>query len=292
VILLGAADTLSGGASAATVLTYSIWLMDLTAGPTEAYRQIKGQLAASPAALLTVSGSTTDMVKSISVVNTDTVSRTFQFFSHIAGTGVAAADAITPVFTLAAGAMAQYEDGQGWQFYDSSGNLMTTITSAIGLATVSQVAADVTNSTTTVAAIADLDQVLGPGTYVYTYYIRYQAAATTTGIKFAVDHTGTVTSSTYQMLYVDTSATASTGAADQDANASTAQVNAAYAARADNVTLGPTLSVDTANSDMLIRIEGLIVISASGTLRLMHGSEVAAATTVKIGTSLVVIRTK
>lgn len=287
-LTLEAAQTLAAGASAASQVTSTVFGMELTAGPTETYKVLdQRQLASSAATIYTVPGSTTTFVKTITVVNNDTTARTFQYFVS----GTAAADAITPAISVPAGGMAIYEDGQGWTVYDSSGLILNSVTSAIGLVSTTRVNADVANATTTVAAIADLDQVLGPGTYCYTYYIRYQSAATTTGIKFAVDHTGTVTAHMYQMLYVDNSATASTGAADQDANASTAQVSGAYAARADNVTLGPTLSVDTANADMLVRIEGLLIVSASGTLRLMHASEVAATSTVKIGTSLVVVRT-
>lgn len=287
-LVLAAADTLAAGASAASQVTSTVFGMLLTAGPTETYQVLdQRQLASSPATIYTVAGSTTAFIKTITAINNDSTARTIQYFRG----GTAAANAITPLMSIPAGGMAQYEDSQGWRVSDVNGVLLQSVTSAIGLQTVSRVNADVSNSTTTVAAIADLDQVLGPGTYVFSYYIRYQSSATGTGIRFAVDHTGTVTFSTYHMLYVDNSATASTGAADGDANASTAQVYGAYAARADNATLGPTLSVDTANAEMMIRIEGAILITASGTLRLMHASETAAATTVKIGSSLVVVRT-
>jgi hypothetical protein len=56
------------------------------------------------------------------------------------------------------------------------------------------------NSTTTLAGITGLDVTVGAGTYYFKYIIRYQAAATTTGVKFSVTHTGTVQLSMYQLL--------------------------------------------------------------------------------------------
>lgn len=148
------------------------------------------------------------------------------------------------------------------------------------------------NSTTTAAKITGLDTTLAAGTYQFQYFIRYQAGAATTGVKFSVNHTGTVTAFVYNMRYVDAAATASTGAPSQNANASTAQVMGAYSARAKSTAagVGPTLSVDTLNADMLMVIEGLAVVTASGNLELYHASEVAAASTVKAGSSLVAVR--
>lgn len=149
-----------------------------------------------------------------------------------------------------------------------------------------------TNSTTTAAKITSLDTPLAPGTYFFKYMIRYQSGAATTGVKFSVNHTGTVTHFIYNMSYVDAAATASTGAPSQAANASTAQVYGAYSARAKSTAagVGPTLSVDTLNADMLMIIEGTCVVTATGNLELYHASEVAAASTVKAGTVLSVQR--
>lgn len=283
-LVLAATDTLSGGASAASQVTCTIFGMELV-GTTETYKCLyQGQLAASPATLYTVPSSTTAFVKSMHVVNNDTSARTFQLFFNIGGAGVAAADAFTPLWTLGPGESAHYIDGNGWTFYTNLGQRKDSDTSnnwrvvALG--------ADATaNSTTTIAFVPGLDQTCEIGTFVFEYFIRYQAAAATTGVKFSVDHTGTVASIIWNMRYVDVSATAATAVPDQDNNLATAAVMAAFAARADNVTLGPTLSVDTLNADMLMLIEGLVVVTAGGTLRLGHASEVAAASTVKLGST-------
>jgi hypothetical protein len=68
-----------------------------------------------------VPSSTTAFVKSIMVMNNDTSSRTFQLFRG----GTAAANAITPVFSLLPSGCAVYEDALGWQFFNSSGQLLT-----------------------------------------------------------------------------------------------------------------------------------------------------------------------
>ena len=98
-ITLAAADTIAGGADAATKVTVTIFGMELN-GTTETYKALyQGQLGATAATIYTVPGSTQTFIRSISVVNTDaSASHTFQLFQG----GTAAANAITPVYTLAA----------------------------------------------------------------------------------------------------------------------------------------------------------------------------------------------
>lgn len=147
----------------------------------------------------------------------------------------------------------------------------------------------VDNSTTTAAKITDLDVTLGAGTYQFTYCIIYQAAATGTGIKFDVNHSGTVTRIVVFHRYASTGTTASTGAASMAAAGATGNLMECRGRRAkDTAGITPTVSVDAANSDMLMIIEGTIVVSASGDLQLYHGSETAAQTSVMVGSSLVV----
>jgi hypothetical protein len=110
-LTLAAADTIAGAADAATKVTVTIFGMTLN-GTTEAYSVLyQGQLGATAATIYTVPGSTQAFVRSITVVNTDTsAAHTFQLFRG----GTAASNAITPIYTLAAGGMATYEDGLGW----------------------------------------------------------------------------------------------------------------------------------------------------------------------------------
>jgi hypothetical protein len=122
--------------------------------------------------------------------------------------------------------------------------------------------------------------------------IRYQTAATATGIRFDVNHSGTVTAFVWNQRWVDVSATASTATPDQDAVIAAGQVVGGFASRAKGTAgRGTTLGVDTANADMLMVIEGLCIVTVSGDLQLYMGTEIAGSgATVKAGSSLVVVR--
>lgn len=149
------------------------------------------------------------------------------------------------------------------------------------------------NSTTTAAKIGGLDLTVGVGTWFFQYIIRYQAGATTTGVKFSVNHTGTLTAFVANMRYASTGGAAATAAATQAGNTATGNIHESFSARAKSTAagMGPTVSVDSANSDMLVIVEGLMIVTVSGTIELYHASEVAAATTVMAGSSLILHQT-
>lgn len=156
-------------------------------------------------------------------------------------------------------------------------------------------AATQSNSTTTTSKVTGLD--LGPlpaGTYQFQYLIRYQSSAATTGVKFDVNFSGTVTSFIWNQRWVDTSNVATaTGAnaPDQDAIATTGHVVQAFASRAKGTAgRGVTASVDTLNADMLMTIEGMMIVTVAGDLQLYHGSETANATSVMVGSSVAVLK--
>lgn len=126
-LTLAAADTLAAGASAASQVTSTLFGMELNAG-VEVYKVLdQRQLAAAPATIYTVPGSTQAFVKSIMVNNNDTSTRTFRFFRG----GTAAANALTPNFSLLPGGCAVYEDGLGWRFYNSAGQFLQAIGAAV-----------------------------------------------------------------------------------------------------------------------------------------------------------------
>lgn len=144
-----------------------------------------------------------------------------------------------------------------------------------------------TNSTTTPASVMTTTTV-GVGTWHFKYLVRYQSGATTTGVKFAVNHTGTVTSFLAQSRWNTTGSAATTGAATQ--NQAAPRIYEASSVRAKDTAMGPTVSVDALNSDMLCVVEGILTVSVSGSLELKHASEVAAASTVMAGTSLILTK--
>lgn len=111
---LAANDTLAGVASAASEVTCTIFGMELN-GTTETYKVLyQGQLASSAATIYTATANGPTFIRTITIVNTDTVSaNTFQLFRG----GTANANAITPVINLAAGGAATYEDGKGWDAF-------------------------------------------------------------------------------------------------------------------------------------------------------------------------------
>jgi hypothetical protein len=121
-IILGPNNTLGGVApSGASEVTCTLFGMELNTG-TQAENWFKDQqqLAAAAATIYTATADGPTEIRSITVVNTDTVNAsTFQLFLG----GTAAANAITPVFTIPAGGMATYEDLLGWNFFDSNGQL-------------------------------------------------------------------------------------------------------------------------------------------------------------------------
>jgi hypothetical protein len=142
------------------------------------------------------------------------------------------------------------------------------------------------NSTTTAASVTALEAVVDVGSWLMKYWVCYQAAATTTGIQMYVDHSGTVTRCVSTWYTLTTGTTATAGVADQ-ATTLTAQMMEGKGQRAKNVASGPMQGVDTANADQFAVIEGILVVTVSGTLKLMFNSEVAAsAVTMMEGTSL------
>lgn len=153
------------------------------------------------------------------------------------------------------------------------------------------------NSTVTPTEATALSKTLAAGTYVFRYYVAYQTAATTTGIRLSVNFTGTVTRFVAFQYWSDvaTSATATQTRAPVQNNSggTTGGIMNSIGARAVSTAgWGTSISVDTINSDMLTVIEGVLVNSTSGSLALWMGSEIAAsAATLMPGTSVVITRT-
>lgn len=190
-----------------------------------------------------------------------------------------------------------YSSGTGiMTFYNSTGNSFDVVGVTLGPAPDSRLITksllvNQSNSTTTLTAITGLTESLTTGIYQFRYMVRYQSSATTNGVRFSVNHTGSITWFVANIHWVDVSAASSTGAGDQDSVLTTGAVYGSFAARTKSTTgWGTTLSVDTANSDMLMVIEGTFQASTSGNIELWHGSEVAVASTVMAGSNLVLTK--
>jgi hypothetical protein len=150
--------------------------------------------------------------------------------------------------------------------------------------------ADQSNSTVTLTEVAGLTIPCGVGTWAAWYLIRYQAAALTTGVRFSVNHDGTVDSFLANRRF-GAGTTASSDVPDQDLVAAGAQITSTFSARAKSALgWGTTVSVDTINADMLEEIIVLFNVTVAGNLELWHGSEVAAASTTKAGSALILTK--
>lgn len=141
------------------------------------------------------------------------------------------------------------------------------------------------NSTTTGVEITGLQlNSVEPGIYIAEWFLIYQSAAATTGVKFGVNHTGTSTMTT--TLQISTTGTTAVTAVHDQVTTTTPTIMGANATRSKTTTapdLGPWTDVDTLNANMQVYIYSSLVVTAIGNLELWHASEVAAASTVKLG---------
>lgn len=134
--------------------------------------------------------------------------------------------------------------------------------------------ADITGLTLT--AVMSITGV-GAGRWYFKCQLIYQTTVVTTGIGVAVNHTGTLTQFLAEWRHSDTLNTASNKApSGAYANAAGA-VYDSQGTRTKNTLIGNvTLSVDSANTDMLTVIEGFFVVSVTGTLEIKLEAEAAA----------------
>jgi len=175
--------------------------------------------------------------------------------------------------------------GEQLQYFSDVGWFKPATSTAVMRALV--LGADQSNSTTSLTEVAGLSVATGLGSYEFIYTILHKAGVTTTGVRFSVNHTGTVTSFVANVRNVTALATAADANPDQDVVTATMGVMQAFAARAKSTAgWGTTLGQDTADADMLTIIEGLLVCTVDGDIELWHGSETTAISTVKAGTGL------
>jgi stage V sporulation protein SpoVS len=134
--------------------------------------------------------------------------------------------------------------------------------------------ADITGTTlTTVMTITGV----GVGRYTFKCQLIFQTTATTTGIQVAVNHTGTTTQFAVLNRWVDTLATATTGGVTGAGAVAAGNVHGSHSTRTKNVGIGAVnVSVDAANADTIMTIEGFMVVSVSGSLEIKLAAELAA----------------
>jgi len=187
---------------------------------------------------------------------------------------------------LLAGDSLEYIEGIG--FFVLASNVGT----GTGGVTVVRAASDHTLASATPTEVTALSLATGTGTFVFNYYLYYTTSLAATGVRFDMNYDGTVTAFLWNQMFVGLIATAADANADQDAILAAANVYNAFGSRAKGTAgRGTTLSVDTVSADMFMRIEGLMIVTVAGNLKLYHGSEDANNTTVKTGSSLILVQT-
>lgn len=146
--------------------------------------------------------------------------------------------------------------------------------------------ADHTLSSATATEMTDLKATAVPaGAWLAEYFLLAQAAvAATTGIRFGLNFSGTAAVRHMWLQYPGSGTAANTGIAD-DVGANTGQLTesnpqTAFSTTAPN--MGIT-GVTTINTPILMIINALLVVTASGDLSIWHGSSGAVASTVKAG---------
>lgn len=137
--------------------------------------------------------------------------------------------------------------------------------------------ADITGTgLTTVMSITALPV----GRYAYKCQLVYQTTATTTGIDVAVNFTGTATQFVVEARYSGTLNTATDAAASEVGANVAGSAYSSQGSRTKNAIIGAgTISVDAINSDMIMVIEGFLVVSVTGDLEIKLAAEAAALVT-------------
>lgn len=151
------------------------------------------------------------------------------------------------------------------------------------------------NSTTTGTEVTDLSQTLEAGTYTVDYTLIVRSATATVGPMMGVNFTGTAAVKTFTAFWPDASTALTAYTADMASEGTkglgvlSGMPTKTYSTTAPN--LGTTVGVKNTAADTPMFIKGILIVTVAGDLELWHSSETATATTVEIGSSLVVVRT-
>lgn len=144
---------------------------------------------------------------------------------------------------------------------------------------------------TTGAKLDELTAELEPGGYRYCYYLIVQSDNTGCGMNFGVNFTGSVDNFIARMDFMSSSGAAST-TADDVSTTDTVNGASVMTTRTESTTtpnLNSINAVAVVDVDILVKIEGILFVTATGNLELWWGSELAAqAVRIYEGSGLVV----
>ncbi len=212
------------------------------------------QAVAPPAA------STSRVIDFVSIFNADTVAKTVTVSLNDNGTRYTLLSV-----TLGVGERIEYQEGQGWRVFSSTGSIKQTTLQGTNPTTsglqVGILAADVTNNNATANTIADVTglsfAVLSGCYYWFRFVINYTAAAGTTGSRWSISGP-TITRLSYRSSYSLTSTT-------ETVNSGLTAYDLPAAANATSPSTTGNIAV----------IEGYIQPSADGTVIARFASEVS-----------------
>jgi hypothetical protein len=169
-----------------------------------------------------------------------------------------------------------------------------TLLQTLGMPRVTRLDSQHQLASTTGTEVTDLSQTLEAGTYTFTYALIVRSATTTVGPMLGVNFTGTGSPRMhFRFADATTALTAEIHSMGNQGNKAFGFISG-MASNAETTTapdMGTTVGVQTAATDTLCFIEGIIIVTGSGDLELWHSSETATNTSVEVGSSLVVIRT-
>lgn len=173
---------------------------------------------------------------------------------------------------------------------------LVTYLRSVGMPNVLKLGSQYTNATTTGTEVTGLSfNSLDAGTYFCRWALLYEAAATTSSIKFGVNITNTVSEFNANVYFPSAGVAAATGTMHDANNATTGQVWAYANTRTESTTapnLGPWIATTNANVPHLIILEVLTVMTAGpGDIELWCASEVAAQISLEAGSSGICTRT-
>lgn len=118
---------------------------------------------------------------------------------------------------------------------------------------------------------------VGVGRYRYKVQLIYQTTATTTGIQVAINHTGTLTQFAVEKRFASTGGANATQTPTQIGATGTGNLYEAQGSRTKGAGIGAvTLGVDTINADLILTVEGFMVVSVTGTFQVQLAAELAA----------------
>lgn len=289
IILASTSDKIQLVTASAVAIDCHATYMDVLAGAVTALRNNEKPTTATTTDIVDPpAGSTSRSVKFLSIKNIHASSSNAITVQHTDGTNLVTLWA----GTLLAGELLTFTEEKGFRLFDANGIQKANPLTIAGNMLPIRLGADLANATTAAAKVTGLDLALGVGTWMFDYRILYTSTVTTTGLKFGCNHTGAVTSFAYNGMMVTANITGADAIADQDVLLTTGGLISAWAARAKTTT-APMISagVDTINVDMLLVIQGLVVVTVAGNLELYHASETANSTTVKAGSSLLAVKT-